>query len=214
MNYEYVIDDVGAPALLLAGAAREVPTKSGNPAHEIATGRFGAGWRKPKGDGARAPVQKDTSNPNTPPPPAATRDDVVRRRDAVVDAARTLTDLSPDGVRELVRRRWRGTKVLTEADVEAFAADAQRQRVEDVVDALDYRLRRATSGRSAGKAIKVDFPRGVIKGSLRGMDTPTVVNVLQRLRYRGWTADQISRHVVKTFDDPQRRLAAELGALR
>jgi hypothetical protein len=35
------------------------------------------------------------------------------------------------------------SRVLTQEDIDAFAADARTQRVHDVVDALDYRIRKA-----------------------------------------------------------------------
>lgn len=191
MDYDLVIDADG-PALVLAGATVTDPdTKSGNDAHEIDSGRFGSKPRaKAQGTrpASRAQVAGIRDNPTE-----------VRRRDAVVDAARTIMDLSPDGIREFVRKRWSGTKVLTDADVEAFSFDARRQRIDDAVDALDYRIRRSIFSRSNSRVVKVDFPRGLIRGSLRNMDDTEVNEVLQRLRYRGWTLQQVKKHVIRPY---------------
>jgi hypothetical protein len=185
MGYDLVLTEEG-PAL----AVRVDPdTKSGNPTHNVRDGRFGSlGRRKAKVPGSNPRATQVEAGPNA---------SQVRRRDAVVDAARTIMDLSPDGVREFVRKRWRGTRPLTDADVESFSADARRQRIEDAVDALDYRIRRGVYGRT--RVVKVDFPRGLIRGSLRNMDDTEVNEVLQRLRYRGWTIDQVKRHVIKPY---------------
>jgi hypothetical protein len=126
------------------------------------------------------------------------RADLIRRRDAVVDAARTLEDLSPDGVRALVTRRWRGTKVLEEADVESFSADAVKQRELDVADALDSIARRGVYGRGE-KYVSVGWPRGWLRRSLRAMNDDEVAAVLGRLRDRGWTQGQIDTSVVRRY---------------
>jgi hypothetical protein len=49
VKVEPAIDENGAPLLLVAGAAREVPTRSGNPAHQVASGQFGAHGKKKDG---------------------------------------------------------------------------------------------------------------------------------------------------------------------
>src|SRR3954453_12647745 len=93
------------------------------------------------------------------PDPAAGSDH--RRRDAVVDAARTLEDLSSAGVDKFVRQRWRGDRAITPEDVESFSRDARAQRVHDVVDALDHRIRRFVHGRAGSKQMHVSIPRGI-----------------------------------------------------
>jgi hypothetical protein len=189
LNIVFLSD--GAPALELAGATVEDPnTRSGNPHHEVGTGRFGSGRRKDPGkapSGRRQVAeQSDESS-------------VTRRRDAVVDAARTIEDLSADGVREFVQRRWRGTRALTDQDVEQFAIDAQRQRVEDVVDALDLRLRKAVLSRGGQGVVKIDFPRGLLRRTLSGLAADQVIQVLERLQQRGWRQQDVSRYVVRPY---------------
>lgn len=150
-------------------------------------------------DAAGAPVLRTALLAGSGPDPAAERkkeqekrQDLIRRRDAVVDAARTLPDLSPAGVEEHVRRRWRGTKVLEQSDIDAFAADASSQRLDDVADALDSRVRRGVFGRGA-KHVRVDMPRGWIRSAIRSMTSDEVAALEQRLVARGWSAEQVAK---------------------
>lgn len=137
-----------------------------------------------------------------PEPPARPPSDqsVSRRRDAVIEAARTLDDLSPVGVEKLVRRRWRGDRAVTPQDVQSFAADARAQRVHDVVDALDFRIRRQVYGRTNAKQMHVSIPRGIISKSLASLDAEEVASVVARLRDNGWSAQQIKRYGIRRVD--------------
>lgn len=197
MRVEAAIDDNGAPVLLAAAVV--VPTRSGNPAHDVGSGRFGSTGRNKKKD-----------KPEGQPGSAAEGSD-QRRRDAVVDAARTLGDLTPAGVEQFVRRRWAGRRALTQEDIDAFAADARRQRVHDVVDALDYRIRRALHGRAGSKLPHVEIPRGLQSKSLQGLDRDELLTIFTRLRERGWSNQQIKRHGVRRLDSSDKRLQGLLG---
>lgn len=200
MKVNHAIDRDGAPVLLLAGASIVVPTKSGNPAHDVGNGRFGATGR-PK---------KKVQPTDTPAPDPAQGSD-QRRRDAVVDAARTLEDLSSAGVEKFVRQRWRSDRPLTSEDIDAFAADARRQRLHDVVDALDYRIRKAVYGRAGSRHMHVDIPRGIARKSLAGLERDDLLMVFQRLRERGWNIQQIKRHGIRRIDTSDKRLQGLLG---
>lgn len=122
-----------------------------------------------------------------------------RRRDAVVDAARTIDDLSPAGVEQFARRRWRGDRSITPEDVSSFASSAKQQRVHDVVDALDFRIRRDVLGRSGTKQMHVSIPRGIVGKSLSSLDGEELAAVFSRLRNRGWSEQQMLR-AVRRFD--------------
>lgn len=198
MKLESAIDENGAPLLLVAGASVVFPTKSGNPAHQVGSGRFGSVGRKKKRD-----------QPSPTADPAAGSEQ--RRRDAVVDAARTIEDLSPTGVESFVRQRWRGDRAITQADVDAFAADARRQRVHDLVDALDYRIRKAVRGRAGSRHLHVDIPRGLARKSLAGLERDDLLTIFARLRDRGWNDQQIKRHGVRRLDTGDKRLQGLLS---
>jgi hypothetical protein len=123
---------------------------------------------------------------------AVEQSSLTRRRDAVVDAARTLEDLTPTGVEAFVRQRWRGTKVLDQADVDAFSVDAITQRTHDVVDALAGRVHRGVFGMGS-KHARVELPRGWVRRALRAMGDDEVAQVSQRLVDRGWTGEQVAK---------------------
>jgi len=153
-------------------------------------------------DGSPLLLAAATAEP--PAQPAPEKDPAegsdLRRRDAVVDAARTLDDLSPAGVEQLVRRRWRGDRAVASEDFASFSSDARKQRVHDVVDALDFRIRRAVHGRAGSKQTHVSIPRGIVNKSLAALEREELADVFTRLRDRGWSAQQIRRHGVRRFD--------------
>lgn len=146
------------------------------------------------------------SAPEADPDPVAEQDkkaahgSEVRRRDAIVDAARTLEDLSPAGVEQLVRRRWRGDRPITPEDIQSFAADARAQRTNDVADALDFRIRRSVYGRSGSKQPHVQIPRGIVGKSLAALDPEEKAAVVARLRDRGWSDAQIKHFGIRRID--------------
>jgi hypothetical protein len=124
----------------------------------------------------------------------------ARRRDAVVEAARTLDDLSPTGVERLARLRWRGERPITAEDFAAFSADARAQRLHDVVDALDHRVRRGAHGRANARQVHVSLPRGVAAKALASLEPEELSSAFERLREKGWSDQQIYRHGVRRLD--------------
>jgi hypothetical protein len=190
VKLEPAVDKDGVPVLLLAGASIVVPTRSGNSAHEVESGRFGSTGRKKD--------EKGKAQPKPQPDPAEGSEQ--RRRDAVVDAARALEDLSPAGVEKFVRQRWRGDRAITQADIDSFALDARTQRVHDVVDALDFRIRKAVYGRTGTQRPHVVIPRGLQRKSLAGLEREDLITIFARLRDRGWSNQQIKRHGVRRLD--------------
>ena len=205
MSYEISYAADGEPVLALEGASVRLPVRSGNPYRQQA-GRFGSG----PGQTDRRKGARDRRLP-----PVAgqgrrsldrQRPDVIRRRDAVVDAARSIEDLSnKQSLTDFVRRRWAGTRALTSMDIQSFVDDVRAQRLEDVVDTLDNRVREGVLKKN--DSIRVSFPRGWVKRTIRGLSDDEVASVLDRLRARGWTEQQVRQHVVSRFDDERRRLA-------
>lgn len=160
--------------------------------------------------GAPMLLVADAPEQETAPAPDPASGSEHRRRDSIVEAARTLEDLSPAGVEQLVRRRWRGDRAVTPADVESFARDARAQRVHDVVDALDHRIRRVVNGRAGSKQVHVSIPRGITRKSLAALDGEEMSAVFSRLRDRGWSDQQIKRHGIRRVDSKDRRLQGVL----
>lgn len=204
-GYDIVIGEQGEPVLALQGASVRLPVRSGNPYRQQA-GRFGKGpgeVDRRRNSGDRRSLASAGQGRR-----AADRDrpDVVRRRDAVVDAARSIEDLGDErALRDFVRRRWAGTRALTDADVQSFIVDARAQRLQDVVDTLDDRVRSGVLKRN--DSVRVTFPRGWMKRTIRGLSDDEVASVLDRLRARGWTEQQVRQNVVQRFGDERQRLA-------
>lgn len=146
-----------------------------------------------------APVEEATK-PDQAEQEKKVQSSAARRRDAVVDAARTLEDLSPAGVETFVRRRWRGDRPVTPEDFTTFSTDARAQRVHDVADAIDHRIRRAVEGRAGSKQVHVSLPRGIAGKALAALDPEELTVVIARLRDRGWSDQQIHRHGVRRID--------------
>ena len=199
-EYDLVISGDGSPALVLQGATIVDPdTKSGNPRHEIGTGKFGRG--PDKNDRRSAAQDRRVARRREDD---GGRPDQLRRRDAVIDAAREIEDLSDEqALRELAIRRSR--RALTDAEVQSFINDVRRQRIDDVLDWLDNRVRTGVLKRA--KVANISFPRGWVKATIRGLSDDEVKMVLGRLRSRGWSEQQVRQHVVQRFDDDRRRLA-------
>jgi hypothetical protein len=175
-----VLDASGAPALLASSGKAD-----GAPGRASGAPSVGGGG----GSGA-----------SSESPPAAASGSDRRRRDAVADAARTLGDLSPQGVREFVVRRWRGARALEDSDVEQFSKDAIAQREDDLADALDSRLNRMNGGKATvARVVRVTPPRAWLKRTLASLPDDQLAQVLLRLRARGWTEAQIKRDVLKPY---------------
>lgn len=158
-------------------------------------------------DGRGVPVLLDAAVESDPKPKAqddpktdASKGSDSRRRDAVVDAARSLDDLSPAGVESFVRRRWRGDRAVTPKDFESFSNDARAQRKHDIVDALDHRIRRVVHGRAGAKQLHVALPRTLGAKALASLEGDDLAEVISRLRDRGWSDSEIKRHGVRRLD--------------
>lgn len=193
------LDADGFPIMLAGGeATRPVPTRSGNPVHGVGTGRFGNRGEPPPKPGAKKPSLEQESAAN------ASED---RRRDAAVDASRQLATLSPEAIREFMTRRWAGRRAMTPADIDEFTRLVQAQRIDDLTDALDSRLRRQVhGGKVARTAVKVEPPRGWIKTSLKDIEPAALQQVLLRLRARGWSETDLTRHVLKPFGQHETKI--------
>jgi hypothetical protein len=152
---------------------------------------------------AEAPPEQQTE-------PGREHGSVARRRDAIVDAARTLEDLSPAGVERFVRQRWRGDRPITSQDISSFASEARSQRAHDVADALHHRIHRSVHGIAKSKQPHVSIPRGIIRKSLASLDGEQLSEVFARLQDRGWSRQQILRYGVRRFDSPERSMKSLL----
>lgn len=172
-NGKVILADV-APS----GVSRVDPNAtSGNPRHDTRSGKFGAG-----GGGRRGA------------PKPANADDLAFARmvDKVRQAAKELK--GEPGVEEI--QKWLKGKVDNpgQVDAEGFLKLVQQQRMSDLVDAIDNRLRGAGL---INKGIKTVASRGHIKSILSKLTPDQIADVTHRLEALGNPTKNIDKFIGK-----------------
>lgn len=144
-----------------AGVSRPDPNaRSGNPRHDIRSGKFGD---KPGGP---------TPPPNTDPL------EFARFLDAVRDAAREFDTPDIGDIRDFLAGRARNP---AQVDAEGFLRAVIEQRVNDVVDMLDTALRRDGILPRGRRRVMLRAPRGYLKRTLNQMDPAILAQIEHRL---------------------------------
>lgn len=144
-----------------------------------------------------------------PEPPTRMRphdiesDEWEHRLDAVRDAARENDLLSEGDVQDfLVNRLVDASKF----DPRQFVADVRAQRVDDLVDILDHRLRSEVDGMIRSRRyVRLVAPKGWVKRVQNGLTDAEHLTVARRLVKRGWDAGDISKHVLGKIANEERR---------
>jgi len=174
-----------------SGVSRVAPSqKSGNPRHDTRSGKFGQGGGQGSGRGA-------------PKPPNADAMAFARMVDKVRLAARTLKGQT--GVEEI--QKWLKGQVDNpgQVDAEGFLNMVQQQRMNDLVDAIDTRLRGTGF---ANKGVRVTSSRGHIKGLLAELDPNQIADVAHRVEALGHPAKAIDRFLGRRVDQQTLESAA------
>jgi hypothetical protein len=172
--------------------------RSGNKKFDPATGRFAGGKQSEQ----PVPVQQ---NPvpvtRSGIPQGVTQVEWERRMDMVRDAARELSDMTPEDAQAFLEGR---VNDLAKVDVAAFVADVRAQRVDDMADALDSQFRK---GSALSRNVRVAAPRGWVKRVLGELQDEEFIRLINRLEARGYGRDELVKKVVGKLRDPQRREA-------
>lgn len=158
---------------------------------------------------APEPVPTSTPEPDPAPPPTRMRpqdiemDEWEHRLDAVRDAARENDVLSEGDVQDfLVNRLVDASKF----DPRQFVADVRAQRVDDLVDILDHRLRGEIEGMIRSRRhVRLVSPKGWVKRVQNGLTDAEHLTVARRLVKRGWDSGDISKHVLGKIANEERR---------
>jgi hypothetical protein len=164
-----VLDERGFPVLLAdvpnAGVSNPAPGQvSGNPLHDIHSGKFGSGGGDPSQTG----------------PPNTDALAVARMMDAVRQAARSLTAIDDNTVAKFLSQR---SIAPDQVDAAAFLQAVLEQRNNDVVDILDQQIR-SGGPIMRGSWVRVNSPRGFLKkliGSLSASDVSVVMHRLEAM---------------------------------
>lgn len=195
------IDENGFPLFLAnvpnSGASTVDPdAASGNPQHDTASGKFG------KGSAQGDPV---------PEAPANTQDvqAYLRQLDAVRDLAREMDDVDAGDIQDFLAGRLK--RPLEQAELDQFLAQVRLQRVNDLVDMLDYQFRGLIAGvKTARRKVKVSAPRGWTRKVFNGLSDDEVLSVINRLEARGHSREDLSKTVLGRIRKKER--ADAIGA--
>lgn len=168
---------------------------SGNPRHDVSSGKFGSG--SAQGD----PVE------NVPP-----NEDVqtyLRQRDAVRDIAREMDELAQGDIAELLAGRL--TRPLATEEMDQFLRQVRLQRIDDLVDMLDWQLRNLIETVQRGRRrVRLTAPRGWIRKTFNAMTDDEVLSVINRLEARGHNRADLQRSILGRIKKSDR--ADKLGA--
>lgn len=208
-------DDKGIPMLFAIRAPGQVAAQrdpsgiivnrgaaSGNPNADKATGRFtSAGGKNSEGDNAIVmPAPSGL-------PQGVTQEQWDKRRDLVRDAARELDDMDLGDAKE-----WLEGKVadMSAVNVDQFLIDVRAQRLDDLVDILDYQLRNTVQkAKRARRFVRIAAPRGFQKRVFAGLDDDEVLHLVKRLEGRGWDPKDLKDNVVNKISNEERRKKLE-----
>ena len=176
-----------------SGAVVRRGAVSGNENFDPITGHFAG--KKLKGLEVVAETIQAGALPTQSGVPAGV-DPIVwaRRMAAVRDAARQLEDLTADTVGTFLQAR---VVDVNQVDIQQFLADAQWQRIADLADAMDQKLK--------GKKgqVNVGVSGSFAKRVFAGLDGAMAGHLVKILEGKGWSADDIKNNIIKKVRDPE-----------
>lgn len=182
-----VRDEQGFPVLLAnvppANISNIAPGQaSGNPLHDIRSGKFGAGSTAPQPAGT----------PQLGPQAPANVDPLEWKRftDAVRTAAREFDNPQIADIQDFINAHAKNPQAV---DPAKFLAAVQEQRISDIVDALDHQLRQGGSLPTGKRRMRIVTPRGYLR-KIIGSSTPVqLAEVSHRLESLGHDPQQIDK---------------------
>jgi hypothetical protein len=126
-----------------------------------------------------------------------------RRQDAIRDAAREMDFLSEADAREFLAGR---AAAPDKVDVSAFLRDVDEQRIDDLVDILDYTLREKVAGmRRSRRWVRLVAPKGWTQRVFAKLGDEDILTVAGRLERRGWSKEDLGSHVIGRVSKEERR---------
>lgn len=194
------LDNNGWPILLAdvpnSGAATvDVDAASGNPQHDTSSGKFA------KGSAQGDPVEGLPANtdPNS----------YFRQRDAIRDLAREMDEMDQGDIQDFLAARV--TRPLEEAEIQQLLIMVRHQRIDDLVDMLDYQFRGLIDGVKRGRRrVSVKAPRGWIRKTFNSLTDDEVLSVINRLEARGHQRKDLQTTVIGRIKKQDR--ADSIGA--
>jgi hypothetical protein len=184
---------IGSGAVVARGAA------SGNPNFDPITGKFAG--NKTKQLQVVAQTLQQGALPMLSGVPTGT-DPIVwaRRMAAVRDAARELEDWTPQTAQTFLAARVANVNAV---DINQFLADVQWQRIYDLADVLDAKVRTKLPVRLLAQA-------GWTKRIFTGLDTAQASHLVKIVEGRGWDVEDIKKEIVAKVKNVELRKQLEL----
>lgn len=152
-----------------AGASRvDSNARSGNPRHDVRSGKFGAGGNQQ--------VQR--------PAPPANVDPVeyARMFDAVREAAREFDNPQEGDIRDFIKGR---ANAPDQVDIQQFLQQVVEQRKNDLVDLLDQSMRSSGPLSRGRRKVRLSAPRGYMRRLVGSLDEDQLAEVMHRLEAMG-----------------------------
>ena len=181
------LDDRGFPVLMAdvapANISKIAPGQaSGNPLHDIRSGKFGAGKTAP------TPPAVPQLGPQAPP----NVDPIEWKRftDAVRTAAREFDNPKIADIQDFINAHAKNPQAV---DPTEFLAAVQEQRVSDLVDALDHQLRQGGSLPTGKRRMRLVTPRGYLRKIINFSTPEQLAEVSHRLESLGHDPQQVDQ---------------------
>lgn len=170
-------------------ARRDTDTRSGNPAHDIRSGKFGGGGARPQ----RRPIPANTD-------PLA----YSRMLDKVREAARTLDTVDEQAVQSFIDDRANAPE---QVDIQNFMNMVTEQRKADLLDIIDTSMREA----EPGERIRISAPPGLLRSYMRALGPDHVAEIMTRLEGMGHKKAEVNAFFdsrIKAVDEAKEKRKA------
>jgi hypothetical protein len=191
---QLVLDTDGKPRLLAASV--EIPVRSGNPNREVGSGKFGEGANV-KSEGDKGPVRESLQgqqHPLSSIPANVEPESWHRRMDTVRDLARRTDLPDQEAAEKFLRDRLK--REIDPEELDAFLLDVRMQQLNDLVDAIDQRIRIEDSdAKRPYRAVQVTPPRGWLEKNIGNLADGERASVAQRLIARGHDESKLSERL-------------------
>jgi hypothetical protein len=210
-DYEIEYENWDSPPVMLARAPGQVATQpessgavvrrgaaSGNPNFDPITGKFAG--KKLRNLQIVAQTVQGGALPTQSGAPTGTDPVAWARRMAMVrDAARTMAQMDVNQAQTFLNGKVADVNAV---DINAFLADVQWQRMADLADVLNAKLK-------TGQSVKVIAPAGWVKQVFRNLTPAEGTHLVKALEGRGWDQNDILNKVVKKVRNKELRAQLE-----
>lgn len=162
--------------------------KSGNPAHDAHSGKFGSTGPKPKTNALPA----NTTDPGH----------YIKLRDLVIDAAREIGITDPNSLLSFIKGRT--ARPPSESELNQILAEVQKARISELVDWVDAQMSGRGRKRSSSRAT-ISAPRIWVRRAFEQATDQDVTDIVNRLEAKGWDRQKAVTTTLNKLPDKSRR---------